>query len=131
MQYSTDPYRWHTELGSETRGLADEVRLADDGLQQSKVQKTVNHALFPSLTLQQQHVVLVGSGNATEAVAVRQRLEKAPRWWATAAQRSQEQVQHIEQLVSGVDQAWKRTGPERNWLQRWEDSVPTRYERRE
>lgn len=131
VQYSTDSYGWHTELGRESWSLADEVRLADDGLHQSKVQKTLDHALFPSLTLQQQHVVLVGSGDAVDAAAARQRLEKAPHWWATAAQGSQEQVRHIEHLVSGVDQAWKRVGPERNWLQRWEDSVPVRYERRE
>lgn len=129
--YSSDPYDWQLGLQSETQGLAAEVRLADDGLHQSNVQKTVDHAFFPSLTLRQQHVVLVGNGEATDAMAVRQRLDKAPRWWATAAQRSQTQVQRIEQLVSDVDSAWKRTSPERNWLQRWESGVPARYERQE
>ncbi|MGO3891110.1 MAG: hypothetical protein ACTJHW_09050 [Paenalcaligenes sp.] len=131
MQYSSESYDWEMGLRNETWVLAAEVHLEDSGLHQSRIQKTLDHALFPSLSLQQQHVVLVGSGDATDATAVRQRLEKAPQWWATAAQRSQTHVQRMASLVSDVDSAWKREGPERNWLQRWEHSIPMRYEQQE
>ena len=131
VQYMNNPYDWETVLGSETRRLASEVNLEESGLHQSRVQRRLDHALFPSLHLQQQHVVLVGSGDAAEAAAVRQRLEKAPQWWATASKHSQAQVQRIEQQASSVESAWKRVGPERDWLQRWESSVHKRYERQE
>ncbi|TGV06821.1 pilus assembly protein [Alcaligenaceae bacterium 429] len=127
LKYSQESYRWNESLNKESSSLATEVRLEDVGIHQSSLQKRLSHALFPSLTLQQQHVVLVGSGSAVAAAQVRQRLEQAPQWWGKAAERSRRQVQNIEHLVGSVDKAWGRETPNSDWLRQWENSVPPRY----
>ncbi|MGG4603474.1 TadE family protein [Paenalcaligenes sp. Me131] len=131
LQYSQTGYGWNEALDRESTSLAAEVRLEDEGIHQSSLQKRLSHALFPSLALTQQHVVLVGSGSAVAAAQVRQRLEQAPQWWGKAADRSRRQVQNIEYFTGTVDKAWGRATPEYDWLRQWESSIPSRYERQE
>lgn len=127
FRYAVAAHQWGDTLDAKAMPLADEVRLHEAGLHEASLAQHLTHAWFPTIKLRQQHVILVGSGEAVDAERARQRLETAPQWWQVAAQRSQTQLRRVAQVAVEVDEPWGRAKPDMDWLQRWEASVPPRY----
>lgn len=121
-----------TVLDPTTQIAADLTRqldLRNDGLlHKVSYSEWETNPQLTSLKQQQSHTVLVGAGHAVSPQWVRRRIEQSTVLWADAQRNSRYVGQNIARYSAPVDSAWRRPAPSFDWLSKWEQSVPKRYQ---
>lgn len=82
---------------------------------------------MPEMQVQSQTSIWVGAGYAESDSQAVQRLQGSASLWGATHSASSAGINALAPFLTPVDAAWKRATPSTNWLQPWQESVPSRH----